>query len=286
MEASTDSFYKYLLNRSKNLHKKLEKIDQKKKQVKSQSKQLTPEEKQLLESEPQIDTAIQEIDRHLKAYTAFKKPTQKAPAKEPPKQVDQSNEVVFLWVISEFLRHPEIRQNLSGSQQQFLEALSKISDSTAGESGDSFEQIMANVQKHLSDYLSKAEATLPGTEVKYQALNDFLNDFYNQNSEKNRPELPSEKAELEVERQEWGAEVEEEKQEPEEPQFAEASPEVAEPSQAEPTEEEKPQEEEGFVEVTKGYRKKKEEVPQRGRRPGRRAPRGDRPRFRRKPREQ
>ena len=197
MEASTDSFYKYLLNRSKNLHKKLEKIDQKKKQVKSQSKQLTPEEKQLLESEPQIDTAIQEIDRHLKAYTAFKKPTQKAPAKEPPKQVDQSNEVVFLWVISEFLRHPEIRQNLSDSQQQFLEALSKISDSTAGESGDSFEQIMANVQKHLSDYLSKAEATLPGTEVKYQALNDFLNDFYNQNSEKNRPELPSEKAELE-----------------------------------------------------------------------------------------
>jgi len=269
----SDQFFLALQKRHRNLTKKLEKIEKKAKETKASKKELLKEEKEMIESRPHVEASLEETGRLIEQYKQHASAT-KVKKPQPKTEENKSSEVVNLWVLGEFLKHPEIKDRFKqeNPSEGDLEPFLNFHSQSAGEPNETLAQILSNMQKATELYLSKSDKVAPGTLRTYKNLNEFAARAFNWCKTQERPATPS-KQELTLEtgpaystiQENWPAPPTEVRTS----KWAEMSDEEEE---EEPIVSKEPQpEEEGFVEVkTRKSKAPKRPPVERPRRRGRR----------------
>ena len=296
MDIDADPFLKYLIHRSKNLNKKIDKIKTKKIQQREAEVRLQEEEKKLLASRPTIDTQLSEIDAIQKTYVEFLK--SKKPA-EPKVENDQSKDLITLWVLFEFLQNDAILSSLDQDTKQQVEEFMEMAGVARGTPGETFENTKVQASLMVEKYLTGSDSPVKEGNLTYSEVSEVVKKLSTNMQMVIRPHTPATfKAELSVEPREslsgnW-KEVEEEEAPFDDPwaeEFVQNVQENVVDNEARQValEETKGQgeEDDGFVSVSKRQKSKKEpevkrvnkrgeDSEKRGRRPNQRRGRNNR----------
>ena len=171
MDIDADPFLKYLVHRSKNLNKKIDKIKQKKIQVRESEVSLQEEEKKLLSSRPTIDIQLKEIEAIQASYIDHIKSI-KPVAKEQPSE-RESKELVALWVLYEFLQNRELLESLDLRSREMAESLLEMGNAVKGKPGTPFEHTKVQAALMVEMFLSASNSLTNDRSHTYAELNEF-----------------------------------------------------------------------------------------------------------------
>lgn len=201
MEAEADNFLKVLQNRQRNLTKKLDRIKKKQAEVKAGNREIKEDEKKMLESAPLVEELLKETEKLVQEYQKHLESLDKEPKKPQPKPEDHRlSEIVQLWTLGEFFSHQQIKEKFlkenpgDKEHESFLLFHSKAK----GQSGQTLNDILSDMEKSVDLYLSKSDKVAQGTLRTYKKLSEFANKGFAWSQNQNRPQTPV-KTELSVE---------------------------------------------------------------------------------------
>ncbi|OMJ76192.1 hypothetical protein SteCoe_24487 [Stentor coeruleus] len=201
MEAETDNFLKVLQNRQRNLTKKLDRIKKKQAEVKAGAREIKDEEKKMLESAPLVEELLKETEKLVQEYQKHLDSLDKDLKKPQPKPEDHRlSEIVQLWTLGEFFSHQQIKEKFlkenpgDKEHESFLLFHSKAK----GQSGQTLNDILTDMEKSVDLYLTKSDKVAQGTLRTYKKLSEFANKGFSWSQNQNRPQTPV-KTELSVE---------------------------------------------------------------------------------------